>query len=215
MQAGRLLSARDPRELTVTRSGRPSGCRAGVGGNGASAPDAVPYCPLRPAPCWASAKTAATCPTGRSAWSTVDTAEASPLSARTAPTRPSLPAVAGVPATTAPRPAPSSAETRSPRVRSRAAGSSPAAGPEVTTRARSAGVTWALSTRSIRRLAKPATTSLVTAAAGSRSFVPSSPYASSEPDSTPASSLSGSWKPAGWPPPVTYAFASAARRGSA
>src|ERR671913_1713803 len=55
-------TARPPRRGTPGRT-QPEE----VGGNGASAPAAVPYCPLRPAPCWASAKTAATCPTGRSA----------------------------------------------------------------------------------------------------------------------------------------------------
>ena len=129
----RLLRARDPREFTVTRMGAPPGRRAGagrfqpedIGGNGPSTPLPVPYWPLRPPACWASANTEATWPTGRSASSTVDTAEASPRSARTAATRPDAPAAAGVPATTTPLPALSRAETRAVSEASRGAGSAP------------------------------------------------------------------------------------------
>ena len=108
----------------------------------------------------------------------------------------------------------SSDETSAVSVASRGAGSAPVTAPELTTTARSPAATESLSTRSIFSVLNPDRISLVVAGAGSPFLSPSSAYDSRAPDSTPASSDSGSWKPAGWLPPVTYDFASSARRGS-
>ena len=218
----RLLRARDPREPTVTRTGRtvrPPRRRTGpdpdrapsgqdrqdeIGGKGPSTPDPVPYCPV---------------PAGRLLRQREHGGDlARPAGRRRPPWTPPRPARGPrgprrPGRTRSPRPAyrpprrpcrrcPET-ETSAVRLRSRTAGSVPETRPELTTTARSPAATAALSTRSIRRLANPASTSLVVAAGGSPFLSPSSAYDSRAPESTPASSVSGSWKPAGWLPPVT------------
>ena len=221
VHAGRpAASARDPREFTVTRRGVPLSAAPCVGlGRPARAtrrrdrrlgPRLSRTARVRPARLLGQRedRPRPARPAGprRPPWTRPRPARGPPAPRPTSPSGPA--AAAAVPATTAPRPGAVQRRHQGGERRAAApAGSSPRdrdrRSPPRRGRPRSPGrcppaASAGWRSRPAPRWSPPRP--------GRRSSPPSSAYDSRAPDSTPASSLSGSWKPAGCRPPVTNAF---------